>query len=185
MVSRSFGAPVLRGIDLAQAVSRFASRAAEKLRAQQAAAGAVLVFIATSPFRRDDAQYSRSVSMPLLRPSADTAALVSAAVSGLRRIYRKGYRYAKAGVILLELQPQALRQAELDLPSPDAPRDYGRDRTRLMTAMDRLNRRYGRGALALAGAEQHIAVERPWETKAERRTPRYTTCWDELPLARA
>jgi DNA polymerase V len=184
MVSRSFGEPVLRGSELAQALTRFAGRAAERLRAQQAAAGAVLVFITTSPFRRDDAQYSRSVSMPLLRPTADTAVLVSAAISGLRRIYRKGYRYAKAGVMLLELQPQALRQRELELPSPDAPREYTRDRTKLMTAMDRLNRRYGRGALALAGAEPREGLERPWLTKAERRTPRYTTRWDELPLAR-
>lgn len=135
MVSRSFGEPVLLGSDLARAVIRFASRAAERLRAQQAAAGAVLVFIATSPFRRDDAQYSRNVSMPLPRPTADTAALAGAAVAGLRRIYRKGYRYAKASVMLLELQPHALGQGELDLPSPDAPREYSRDRARLMTAM--------------------------------------------------
>jgi DNA polymerase V len=185
MVSRSFGEPVLRGVDLAQAVIRFASRAAERLRAQQAAAGIVHVFITTSPFRRDDAQYSRSVSTPLLRPTADTTALVSAAVAGLRRIYRKGYRYAKAGVMLLELQPQAMHQGELELSSPDAPRECRRDGTRLMTAMDSLNRRYGRGALALAGVEQQALGERPWDTKAERRTPRYTTRWEEMPLARA
>lgn len=181
---RSFGSPVLRGTELAQAVSRFAGRAAERARAQQVAAAGVLVFIATSPFRRGDAQYSRSISMPLLRPTADTAALAATAVAGLRSIYRKGYRYAKAGVMLLELQPQALRQSELDLASPNAPREYRRDRTTLMTAMDRLNRRYGRGALALADTEQRFG-ERAWETKAERRTPRYTTRWSELPLARA
>jgi DNA polymerase V len=52
-----------------------------------------------------------------------------------------------------------------------------------MMAMDRLNRRDGRGALALADTEQR-SIERAWETKAERRTPRYTTRWNELPLAR-
>lgn len=92
MVSRSFGAPVTRGADLAGAITQFASRAAEKLRAQELAAGEILVFIATSPFWRDDPQYSRSVTVPLVRPTADTTVLVASAIAGLRVIYRRGFR---------------------------------------------------------------------------------------------
>jgi DNA polymerase V len=72
MVSRSFGWPVTKGMDLATAVGEFTSRAAEKLRRQQSAAGAIVVFIRTSPFWVRDAQFSRSVTLPLIRPSSDT-----------------------------------------------------------------------------------------------------------------
>lgn len=68
--------------DLIEAVSQFASRAAEKLRRQESRAGQVLCFIHTSPFRRDEKQYSRSVTVPLRKPSSDTAALAHAAVQG-------------------------------------------------------------------------------------------------------
>jgi DNA polymerase V len=72
MVSRSFGWPVTKGMDLATAVGEFTSRVAEKLRRQQSAAGAIVVFIRTSPFWVRDAQFSRSVTLPLIRPSSDT-----------------------------------------------------------------------------------------------------------------
>ena len=85
------------------------------------AAGEILVFIATSPFRRDDPQYSRSVTVPLVRPTADTTVLVASAITGLRASYRKGFRYMKAGVMLVELQPHTMVQGELELPSPDEP----------------------------------------------------------------
>src|SRR5450830_1213705 len=76
MVSRSFGHTVTRGFDLATAVTEFASRAAQKLRMQQGTAGAIVVFIRTSPFRVDDLQYSASTTVPLRRSSADSAELV-------------------------------------------------------------------------------------------------------------
>ena len=197
MVSRSFGQTVTRGFDLATAVTEFATRAAEKLRRQQGAAGAIVVFIRTSPFRADDLQYSGSTTVPLVRPSADSAALVASALTGLRRIYRKGYRYAKAGVMLVDLQSQGVRQFELDW---DAQEDVFqgpqegvggcvnastvRDRTQLMTALDEVNRRFGRGSLKLASAGLDGA-RRPWSMRQERRSPGYTTHWDDMPIARA
>lgn len=97
---------------------------------------------------------------------------------GLRTIYREGYRYAKSGGMLVELQPDTIRQGELDL-FPDgvemkhAP---SRDRTRLMSAMNRVNERYGKGTLQPATASLAPAAK-PWSMRAERRTPRYTTIW--------
>ena len=93
---------------------------------------------------------------------------------------RAGYRIAKAGVMLLDLQDASVEQGELDLlPSSDT-----RDSTRLMSALDSINDRYGKGTLrfASAGAQREV---RAWEMKHERRTPAYTTEWGALPTARA
>ena len=176
--TRSFGHYVLEHRHLAEAVTEFASRAAEKLRKQNGLAGQVLVFIRTSPFRPDP-QYSRSLVIPLRRPSADTAALVSAALAGLKHIYKAGFKYAKAGVMLLELQPDSIQQIELDLED-----DSFEDRGKLMSALDGLNQRYGKGTvlMASAGADGHRRV---WSMKQERRTPGYTTRWEDMPVARA
>lgn len=184
MCSRSFGKPVLELDGLIEAVSEFGGRAAEKLRQQASLAGAVHVFIRTSPFRRDDRQYGGSVTVPLVRPTADTPALVSSALAGLRAIYKPGFRYAKAGVMLVELQPVGLEQGELDLEgSGEIDEATSRDRAKLMTAVDAVNRRYGRGAIGMASAG--LAGERRgFSMRQERRTPRYTTCWGEVPVVR-
>ena len=176
--TRSFGHYVLEHRHLAEAVTEFASRAAEKLRKQKGLAGQVLVFIRTSPFRPDP-QYSRSLVIPLRRPSADTGALVSAALAGLKHIYKPGFKYAKAGVMLLELQPDSIQQIVLDLEDGSF-----EDRGKLMSALDGLNQRYGKGTvlMASAGADGHRRV---WSMKQERRTPGYTTRWGDMPVARA
>jgi len=176
--TRSFGRPVTGLADLCEAVTEFASRAAHKLRGQGSLAGQVLVFVRTSPFR-NDAQFSRSISLPLRRPSADTGVIVSTALRGLRAIYRPGYQLAKAGVMLLELQPCSVLQSELDLQVDDSP-----DRRKLMTAMDDLNQRYGRSTVFMASAGL-AGNRRSWTMKQERRTPGYTTCWADMPVVRA
>ena len=76
MCSRSFGSPVTELPGLVEVVSQFASRVAEKARQQEAAAGAVHVFFTTSPFRKNERQHNPSVTMPLVRPSADTRCLL-------------------------------------------------------------------------------------------------------------
>ena len=178
--TRSFGHAVLELRELQEAVTEFASRAAEKLRKQEGHTAQVLVFIRTSPFRAQDAQYSRSVVVPLRRPTDDSAAISQAALLGLQAIYRPGYRYAKAGVMLLDLRPSSQQQHELDL---EDDRQAG-NRGRLMQALDGVNLRYGRGALLLASAGTE-GDHRAWSMKQERRTPGYTTRWGELAVARA
>ena len=107
---------------LQEAVTEFASRAALKLRLQNGHAGQVLTFIRTSPFRTQDLQYSRTTVVPLRRASNDSRDICQAALRGLQAIFRPGYRYAKAGVMLLDLRPADLVQQELaledDLPDP-------------------------------------------------------------------
>ena len=176
--TRSFGHPVTELHELEEAVTEFASRAAQKLRKQHSLAGQVLCFVRTSPFRSDP-QYSRSITVPLRRPSADTAQIVGAALAGLRAIYRPDYKMAKAGVMLLELQSDSVQQQELALED-----DSVVERGNLMATLDGLNLRYGRGTVSMASAG--LAGERrAWVMKQERRTPAYTTCWDDVAVAKA
>ena len=104
-----------------------------------------------------------------------------------RVIYRPGFRYAKAGVILLELQADTTLQGELDLQTQPPTEDVNFNRSAsqaLMSTIDALNDRYGRGTVQLASAGLS-GDRRAWSMKQERRTPRYTTRWDEMPIARA
>ena len=176
--TRSFGRPVTQLVDLVEAVTAFASRAAEKLRRQEGCAGQVLVFLHTSPFRKQDRQYSRSIVVPLRSPTADTHLIAQAAIAGVRAIFRCGYNFAKAGVMLLDICDRSLEQHELDLEEPPA------DRGTLMSAMDKLNRRYGRNTVYVASAGT-AGQRRHWAMKQEWKTPNYTTDWNELPIVRA
>lgn len=184
MVSRSFGQAVTSGRDLASALTEFVARAAEKLRQQGSRAGAVLVFIQSSPFRTQDRQYSRSITVPLPESAADTAVLLRHALMGLRTIFKRDIRYAKAGVMLVDLQPEAVVQGTLDLFGGEEPPAPPRARENLMKAVDRLNQRYGKGSILLASAGLE-GQRRPWVMRQERRTPRYTTRWEEMPILRA
>jgi len=180
--TRSFGGSVLEMEELAEAISAFAARVAEKLRLQGSHAGELLTFIRTSPFRQG-AQYSRSAIMPMIPSTADTALLTKAALVSLRTIYRTGFKYAKAGVMALSLSPADQGQGEL--PFGVTPAGAKSElRAGLMATMDRVNDRYGRGSLHIARNES-AAPTRQWSMKQERRTPHYTTDWQSIPLARA
>ena len=176
--TRSFGRSVTDLEPLAEAVTEFASRAAEKLRKQGSVAGQVLVFAHTSPFRPGP-RFARSRVVPLRRPTADTGLLVAAALAGLQCIYEPGFAIAKAGVMLLDLQPCEFEQSELALED-----DPIEDRSRLMFALDALNQRYGKGTVHCGSAGTARQVK-SWGMKQERRTPQYTTRWEDVPIARA
>lgn len=198
--TRSFGHPITARSDLEQAITEFASRAAEKLRRQKQQASQILTFIRTSPFRQQDAQYSRSMVWPLIRPTQDTTVLVSAALETVKAIYRPGFSYAKAGVMLMDLVPEGFVQGELDWgePSPATSQANAaqihtghKDRSKVMGAIDHLNNRYGRGTVKLAsGGAEHGRLVTPgtarpdWRMKQERRTPGYTTHWQELAVVK-
>ncbi|MBU2286880.1 MAG: Y-family DNA polymerase [Gammaproteobacteria bacterium] len=172
--TRSFGHPVTQLKELIEAVSQFASRAAEKLRARGSHAAQVLAFIHTSPFRRQDKQYSRSVTVPLRRPTADTSLIVQAAVAAVKAAFKPGFNYSKAGVMLLDLQAGSVHQGELAFD------EEGTDRSALMATVDRLNDRFGRGAVALASTGQSDG-QRGWRMKQSLKTPEYTTRWADVP----
>ena len=174
--TRSFGRPVEELEPLVEAVSEYASRAAEKLRRQNGLAGQVQVFAHTSPFR-EGPRYSRSIILPLLRPTADTALIARSAIDGIKRIYEPGYELVKAGVILLDISDGTAQQCDLDFG------DALKDRSALYSTLDKINQRYGRGTLHLA-ATGVDAGSAHWGMKQERRTPRYTTDINDIPIAR-
>jgi DNA polymerase V len=185
MCSRSFGAAVTELPALTEVVSQFTTRVAEKARQQGCVAGAVHVFISTSPHRKNDGQHSPSATLPLPQPTADVRRLCAAAVHALNGLYRPGFNYVKAGVMLLELQPEGQHvQGELDLfnDAPDGPASK-RDSTRLMGALDALNQRYGRGAVTLASAVVQPASSESQSRQAWR-SPRFTSRLDEIAKAR-
>lgn len=184
--TRSFGHAVKALSSLQEAVTEFASRAAQKLRHQNSHAAQVLTFIRTSPFRVQDLQYSRSTVVPLRRPSDDSREITQAALLGLNAIYRPGYNYAKTGVMLLDIRPADQLQQELALDGDDVAGPGG---GKLMQTLDAINQRFGRGTLSLASAgltRAGLAGDlRTWGMKQERRTPGYTTDWEGLAVVRA
>ncbi|HET7526600.1 MAG TPA: DUF4113 domain-containing protein [Burkholderiaceae bacterium] len=183
MCSRTFGEPVASLASLTDSVSAFASRAAEKLRSQRGVARAVHVFLSTSPHRRHDRQHSPSATLPLARPTADTRLLAAAAQRALAAMYRPGFNYVRAGVVLVDLQPQAHAPDQPELFDAETVQP-GRDRARLMVALDTLNQRFGRGAVEVASAVRRARAGAAVTGDAVR-SPRYTTRLDELITARA
>ncbi len=176
--SRSFGRPVRSKASLREALTLYTTRAAEKLRREGQLAALVQVFVRTNPFRNQDPQYGRSVSIALRQATDDTGQLLAGALRGLDEIYREGFAYAKAGIMLSELRPRSLQCTDL----------FGSDRDRerreqLMGTLDAINRRYGKGTLGLGIAG--LQSPRNWTMRRGNKSPSYTTCWAELPIVKA
>lgn len=168
--TRSFGERVYELPPLAEAVANYASRAAEKLRAQHQFCQVLQVFIRTGAFTTGAAHYSRAATVPLPYPTADTRDLVKAAQAGLRAIYIVGPAYAKAGVILSNFVGAGQHTPDLFAPAP------GPNSDRLMAVLDAINRKQGRNSIRLA----RTAVESSWAMKREHLSRRFTTPWSEL-----
>lgn len=180
IASRSFGAPVYGLDELAEPIREYMGRAAAKLRRQGSVAGAVGAWIETNRFREQDAQYSPSATLLLPIPSDDTAALTRWARRVLQGIYRPGFRYVKAGVMLLDLRERGIGQGSLfDSSTPTE----NRARSTLMTTLDKVNAKWGNGTLGLGSAGLHDP--RRWAMHRDLMSRRYTTRWDELPIARS
>jgi len=174
LCSRSFGQLVEDKEHLREAVCAFAARVAEKLRNEGLEAQALQVFTLTPRHREELPQHQGQATVVLPGPTNFTPDIVAAALRALDQSFRPGFAYQKAGVVLLGLTSATGRQRSLlDLP----PEERQRKRA-LMSVLDSVNRRHGRGALRLAISS---APDRPWHMRQHRRSPRYTTNWDELP----
>ncbi len=171
MCSRSFGERVYDRGELGEAVASFVSRAAEKLRAQDALAGALTVSVRTGQFNPEEPQYQKTLTVPLPEATDDTLELVGWSLRILKRIYRPGFAYRKAGCMLSDIRPRSAAQASLFAPAGD-----GRSE-RLMAALDAVNGKWGRGTLRVAAE----GVGKAWRMKRGKLSPRYTTEWSELP----
>lgn len=172
-VTRMFGRPIGARSEMRQAVAAYVSRAAEKLRHHGLTAGQMTIFFHTGAHAQGP---HRSVSgqAPLASPTSDTLVMVSAANRVVDRLWADGFRYAKAGVLLDDLSPPDA--VTTDLYAVADPR-----RPALMEAVDAINRRHGRGAVASANA----SFRRTWSTRADMKSPAYTTRLAETPIVRA
>ena len=168
--SRSFGRLVTALDELEASVASHVARGVEKLRGQHSTAALLTVFIQTNPFRQQDRQYSPSLTVSLILPSDDASILQKAANNALRQIYKPEYHYKKAGIILSGILPNTVRQADLFAPPPNEARES------LMKVLDQIHRQYGRGAVKTATE----LLGQSWHMRQELRSPRYTTCWEEL-----
>jgi len=171
--SRSFGHPVRDYNSLAESITLYMSRAAEKLRRQQSFAGSAYVYIRTSPFKPDDPFYSNGLTIPLPTPTDDTRQLVNVVLWGLKQIYRPNFNYAKAGVMLSELVPAQGVQTDLFSPMQSTLKSDA-----LMATIDQINRKMGKDAIKLASE----GFRRPWKMKQENKSPSYTTSWEGVPV---
>lgn len=177
--TRSFGQTVRDLQTLEEAVTLLTTRAGEKLRQRQMFAGAVYVYIRTSPFRDIEQQYDNGFSISLLTPTNSTLLLVEAAFKALRKVYRSGFDYMKAGVSLGELATTQAQQQDMFDTSSTHDKSV-----RLMQTIDTINQKMGRATIKLAseGVQKHkgTQIKQTWRMKQEMMSPRYTTNWDEL-----
>ncbi|WP_324701250.1 translesion error-prone DNA polymerase V subunit UmuC (plasmid) [Pantoea agglomerans] len=169
--SRSFGERITELEDMKQAVTLYATRAAEKLREQHSRCRHIGVSIATAR-HGDDPQYSNTASCICDYPTSDTRDIIESALRGLSTIWRDGYRYAKAGVMLGDFYQSDV--AQFDLFSEQQPRANA---DALMAALDAINRS-GRGKIFFAGQGEHDSA---WQMKREMLSPRYTTRLKDIP----
>ena len=167
-VSRSFSKPVEKIDDLEESVSSYGTRVAEKIREEGLVAESMSIFVLTNYFNRKEKQYSNSIKLQLPYPTNNSIKIVKRALEGIRKIYREGYRYKKAGVILYGLTKAKQTRGLLD---------YDRENSdSIMNTLDRINERYGSSTIRLASE----GVEKSWRMRRESVSPCYTTRFDDL-----
>lgn len=171
--SKSFGQRITELEDIQHAVVMYATRAAEKLREQGSKCRHISIFISTGRYGNEP-QYANTASLVSEYPTSDTRDIVNFATRGLDSIWRQGYRYAKAGIMLGDFYQSGV--AQLDMFSEQLPRANADE---LMAALDQINKS-GLGKIWFAGQ----GTDNLWQMKREMLSPRYTTCLAELPVVR-
>ncbi|HIF17360.1 MAG TPA: Y-family DNA polymerase [Cycloclasticus sp.] len=169
--SRSFRDKLTSEQDLAQTLSVFCLRAAEKLRAQQGLARKVSVFIRTSPFDNSES-YSKSVHYKLKSATSDSRDLLKITKQLLASIYKEGYQYQQAGVVLGDItssKASTAIQHDLFAPSADERSE------KLMVTLDQINQRFDK-QLTLAA----VGNKKLWQSVPINRSNQYTTDWKGL-----
>ncbi|ENO7970203.1 translesion error-prone DNA polymerase V subunit UmuC [Salmonella enterica subsp. enterica serovar Anatum] len=167
--SRSFGERITTIQAMHEAVCQYAERAAEKLRGERRYCRHITVFVRTSPFSNEP-YYSNSASQKLMMATQDTRDIIAAAVRALDQIWRNGFRYQKAGIMLNDFTEKA---GQIDLFDDTPPRANS---AALMEVLDNLNHAGNRVWFAGQG------IAKGWKMKRDMLSPAYTTNWAELPI---
>ncbi|MBO4318092.1 MAG: Y-family DNA polymerase [Mailhella sp.] len=178
MTTRSFGVKITEKKAMDEAVATFTARAAERLRKEKLLAGGMQVFIQTSFFETRN-PYQAGAERMFPSATSDTRRMQAAAQTIVDAIYKDGFRYARAGVLLFELCPEGSGRANL----LDMDEAYASDprAQALMKSLDAVNHKYGRRTLRFGSEGSEDAL---WVMKQAHRSPRLTTVWNELAQAR-
>ncbi|TWR88188.1 translesion error-prone DNA polymerase V subunit UmuC [Pseudomonas saxonica] len=168
--SRMFGKRLTTVAPIKEAVATYMMRASEKLRAQQSYCRKVRVSIRTGMFNPDEAKYAQGVVVTLPYPTDDVRLLTKVAVDAVDSVFRPGFKYSKAEVMLLDLrQPGEFSD---DLFAVNQPAEA----SRVMAVLDEINGRWGRGTLRAAS----VPVNPAWSMRRELMSQSYTTRLDQL-----
>ncbi len=162
--TRSFEKSLTKIEDIAERVATFTASSAEKLRHQNSHCNAIMVFVQTNYFSKDQPQYSRNIVINTDFPTNSTIELNHYAQTGLKAIFREGYNYKKAGVVVLGLTPNS--ETQLSLFNTSNPKHQP-----LMSVIDKLNESYGKNKIKF-GTQ---SLGRQWKMKQEKLSPSYTT----------
>ena len=174
-VSRSFGRKVTKLEELSESVTTHCLNAAEKIRSDNQTTKRITVFIRTSPFQKDKNYYANSKDIDLPVRTNDSIELVKQALIALQYIYRKGYKYQKAGIIF-----SGLNEVDIYKKNLFSSINNEEKRKKLMKAIDYTNIKYGRHALSIAqaGLRKKLNIKRQHSSKID------TACFDFLPTAK-
>ncbi len=168
--TRSFGNTISSKESLQEAISLYVSRAAAKVRAQHSAVGAMQIFITTGKYNVEHMYLSTVVE--LQTPTDYTPTLIAYARAAVERLFKEGFRYKKAGVVMMQLV--AKDQLQTHMFDQEQVNNIHHDQ--LMTAMDSINHKWGRETVhSLA-----TGLKRQWSARSSQRSNRFTTSWDEL-----
>jgi DNA polymerase V len=171
MSSKSFGHPVESLIDIEEAIASYTARGAEKLREEKLVASGINVYLTTNWHKKTDKQYHNSYAYHVPYPTSYTPDLIHYAQEGLRKIFKPGYKYKKAMIVLTHLSPENEKQMNLFQKVTQDTRQE-----KLMHIVDSVNKVWGRETMRFAAQ----GLEQTWKLKCEKRSPRYTTNWNDI-----
>ena len=173
VVSRSFGKRIEKFQELKEAVANYCLNASEKIRSESLVAKAITVFVRTSPFQRNYGYYSNAKTIDFPIATNNSIEIVKTAVSILEKIFKNGYQYQKAGVMLTGLRNDDGRK---NLFSSEKDEKINS----LMRSIDNTNYRYGRSTLSLASA----GVQKKWNMRRQYSSKVDTADFYSLPKIR-
>ncbi len=167
--TRSFDKMLTDIASINERVSTFAATCAEKLRQQKGCCNILMVFVLTNEHRKDLTQYSKNIVIKTDYPTNSSIDLIKYASIGLKAIYKQGYQYKKAGVVVMGITPQ--QEKQLNFFVKENPKHE-----KIMSVMDKINLSIGKKKIKLAVQD----LGRTWKMKQEKLSPRYTTKLDEV-----
>jgi DNA polymerase V len=167
--TRSFEKPMVKLEDIAERIATFTASCSEKLRRQNSHCNMIMVFVRTNYFRKDQPQYARNIVITTDFPTNSTIELNHYAQLALKAIFREGYHYKKAGVIVMGLTPN--NETQLSLFSSSNPKHQP-----LMSVVDNLNKSFGKNKVKFGNQ----SLDRQWKMKQEKLSKCYTTRVNEV-----